>query len=69
MVETDSGENLINVTSQSIRQISEEDTTLKTILSSFCSVSLKIRRTISSALGKNSFREDEPSQMIGKGSN
>ena len=68
MGETDSDNNLINVTSQSVNQTSEQDDTLKTILSTFCSVSLKIRTNISSALGKTSFSEVESSQMIGKGS-
>lgn len=68
MGDSDSG-NMINVTSRSIEShINEPDVTLKAGITTFCSVSLKIRDTINSALGKTSFSEVTASQMIGKGS-
>lgn len=68
MGDSDSG-NMINVTSRSIEShINEPDVTLKAGITTFCSVSLKIRDTINSALRKTSFSEVTASQMIGKGS-
>ena len=68
MQESDSG-GVINVTSQSItHSIDETDDSLKSILTTFCSTSLKIRNTITYGLGKTSFSEVAANQMIGKGS-
>ena len=66
MGESDS-DGIINITSQSIPQISEHNDTLKNCVTKFCSISHSIRDNICSALGKTSFSEVSADHMFGKG--
>lgn len=65
MGESDSGD-LINVTSQSLPQITEKDD-LKKCVTKFCSISLSIRDNICTSLGKTSFSEVTADHLFGKG--
>ena len=67
MGDTDSGDRDVNITSDSVVHNSDQNDSLKSILTSFCTSSLQIRTTICSGLNKTSFSEVSADQMIGKG--